>query len=1037
MNNDIMPYDASGDRLNKMLIPKVLHYCWFGGAPLPDFVKKCIATWRQYCPDYEILEWNESNFDIHMNDFVEKAYQNKKWAFVTDYARLYIIYNNGGIYLDTDVELLRGLDKLLEHKAYMGFEGIEYINTGLGFGAIKGFPLLKEMLCIYEALDYDRVKDRVEKISTPILLTTLLEKRGLVRNGERQRVDGLEIFPEDYFCPKNPITRLINITENTYTIHHYDASWVDDKEKANIQKLEENAGTIMARQSKRVSIIIPVYNGHNYMKEAIDSALGQTYKNIEVIVINDGSNDNTDQIARSYGSRIRYFTKENGGVSSALNLGIRKMRGVYVAWLSHDDKYHPEKIERQVAFASSFSNRTVTVTNWSIIDQFGNHVKDNFVDPKFEANTAAFLAFDRKTWMNGCAMLIPKALFDETLKSTQDYDMWMRLLKVCQFKLMPDHLLYSRAHAEQGSLSMPDAIKYSDMMHSSIIQGLSHDEIAEYFEHSSANYMNTYHNFLYSGYKRTPSFILNALLHQLQSDGKKQEFGKLIHQELIGSVSNDFFSRKDIIKLLVTPKNKKRIMFFTAHWYTGGVERFISNLASGLASYYDITVVSIDAAQEGTIKLPTGINHIRVSNEYFINYYDYIIYALCVICQIDIAIGCMNLFEKVLNFYDLAEGAPFKTIASNHEFYFYPHEHDSFYPLVEKRIQAYKNVDAAIWLTNYSAFAYSCFNKNGIMIANPNTYEIQSFSTKKEEKVILCVGRFNDYVKRIDRIFQCFRHVLKQTPDATLVLVGKCDPSVCFIPNSPKSMNDLIYDLGIPKERVFFEGETCDVSRYYSIASVLLLASDSEGFPMVLNEAACYGVPAVCTYVAGFEDIITDGENGYLVPQDDIDELADKVCSILNDEVLRMRLSDTAKRMAHRFDQEAIANRWLKLFEILLEEKESSKKELLLEKYFGYDVNRLNLYAQNLCEEAHKITRIAYHKKCTQEAVVNFIASNPLATEPLCQSANTSKDIPLIKKHQNRLGLYFHKMIVSYREFGLRITLSKIFGKVMRKLKIH
>jgi len=138
-------------------IPKVIHYCWFGGNEKSKLIKKCIDSWKKYCPDYEIKEWNESNFDIEINNYVKEAYEAKKWAFVSDYARLWIVYNYGGIYLDTDVELIKSLDNLLNYKAYFGSEDGKLINTGLGFGAIKDNEFVKKIKDDYEYIHF--IKD--------------------------------------------------------------------------------------------------------------------------------------------------------------------------------------------------------------------------------------------------------------------------------------------------------------------------------------------------------------------------------------------------------------------------------------------------------------------------------------------------------------------------------------------------------------------------------------------------------------------------------------------------------------------------------------------------------------------------------------------------------------------------------------------------------------------------------------------------------------------------------------------------------------
>jgi hypothetical protein len=209
-----------------------------------------------------------------------------------------------------------------------------------------------------------------------------------------------------------------------------------------------------------VSIVIPVYNGSNYLREAIDSALSQTYRNCEVIVVNDGSSDGgaTRDIALSYGSRIRYFEKENGGVSSALNLGIREMKGGYFSWLSHDDVYYSNKIERQIDLLRTMANRLVVLYgDYDRIDHaskpIGTTVK-TFVFPE-----RMRLELINASPVNGCSILIPRICFDtvglfrEDLRTTQDYDMWFRLAREFPFINIPHPLFMSRQHPEQGTFT--------------------------------------------------------------------------------------------------------------------------------------------------------------------------------------------------------------------------------------------------------------------------------------------------------------------------------------------------------------------------------------------------------------------------------------------------------------------------------------------------------------------------------------------------------------------------------------------------------
>lgn len=209
-----------------------------------------------------------------------------------------------------------------------------------------------------------------------------------------------------------------------------------------------------------VSIIIPVYNGSDYLREAIDSALDQTYKHIEVIVVNDGSNDEgkTDAIAKSYNDRIRYYAKKNGGVASALNLGIQKMRGGYLSWLSHDDVYYPYKIERQINQLVEGLKDIILYSDYDIIDSKSKLIgseKIDHVEPDYFR-----YALTVSHPLNGCTALIPKlcfdkcGLFDESLRTTQDYDMWFRMAKKIKFVHMAESLIKSRAHAKQGIHSM-------------------------------------------------------------------------------------------------------------------------------------------------------------------------------------------------------------------------------------------------------------------------------------------------------------------------------------------------------------------------------------------------------------------------------------------------------------------------------------------------------------------------------------------------------------------------------------------------------
>lgn len=206
-----------------------------------------------------------------------------------------------------------------------------------------------------------------------------------------------------------------------------------------------------------VSIIIPVYNGANYLREAIDSALAQTYPNIEVIVINDGSSDGgaTEEIAQSYGARIRYVGKENGGVATALNTGIRMMKGEYFSWLSHDDVYLPDKIERQIRQLQQYGRDVILYGDHNFIDEASRHLSVKRIKAPHPAEFRLSLLYSHP--VHGCTLLIPRrfllesGLFNEALRTTQDYDLWFRMAERHEFVHMPEILINSRTHSQQGT----------------------------------------------------------------------------------------------------------------------------------------------------------------------------------------------------------------------------------------------------------------------------------------------------------------------------------------------------------------------------------------------------------------------------------------------------------------------------------------------------------------------------------------------------------------------------------------------------------
>lgn len=222
------------------MIPKVIHYCWFGGNPLPASAKKCIKSWEKFFPGYEIKEWNESNYDVNKIPYIKQAYKAKKYAFVSDYARFDIIYNHGGIYFDTDVEVIKSFDNIISNGAFMGCEtdGISEnshirisVAPGLGIAAPEGMGIYKDILDFYSTQQFLMPDGSLNTETVVKKTTNILIEKGLKDKTGIQKVDDITIYPKDYFNPRNNNTGKLEKTDNTHSIHWYSMTWLSPKDR--------------------------------------------------------------------------------------------------------------------------------------------------------------------------------------------------------------------------------------------------------------------------------------------------------------------------------------------------------------------------------------------------------------------------------------------------------------------------------------------------------------------------------------------------------------------------------------------------------------------------------------------------------------------------------------------------------------------------------------------------------------------------------------------------------------------------------------
>lgn len=207
------------------MIPKVIHYVWLGNKPKSKKIEKCIASWNKCCPEYEIRQWNETNFDINCNSFLKEAYDAGNYAFASDIIRLMVLFQYGGIYVDADVEMLKSFDALLDNKAFVGFETMDYVNSGQALGTVKNNPLIKEHLAQYDSLSFSSCED-IHSIACPQLFTELLKQKGLICDNSYQELENITVYPMEFFNPFDVLTGRMKKTNNSYSIHWSAHSWI-------------------------------------------------------------------------------------------------------------------------------------------------------------------------------------------------------------------------------------------------------------------------------------------------------------------------------------------------------------------------------------------------------------------------------------------------------------------------------------------------------------------------------------------------------------------------------------------------------------------------------------------------------------------------------------------------------------------------------------------------------------------------------------------------------------------------------------------
>ena len=710
----------------------------------------------------------------------------------------------------------------------------------------------------------------------------------------------------------------------------------------------------------KVSIVIPVYNGANYMQEAIDSALAQTYKNIEVIVINDGSRDGgkTKEIAESYGNKIRFFDKENGGVATALNLGIEKMEGEYFSWLSHDDKYKPEKIEVQICELEKLEDKTTLLFGGyeNFRDDTGVFETLDFYEKFGEKNLSKPLFPVFHMTLNGCTLLIHKShfervgRFDPALPTTQDYDLWFRMFRGQHAHCVPGCQVLSRCHEQQGSKALlgihfPECeklwlkclslVKEQEMID---LSGSPYAFYSELYKHFSEN----------CGYAVVNQYLKQQALACLT--GMNMGTDELF-DELYCSLRT-YGREQEIIDAAKAEKTRIRLAFFLGDINAlGGLNRIVLKTAANLTAYFDVWLIDTLKYNGTGYELNSRIHEVTVGMDIAQ------ITQILTMLKIDVLIGNYNCLNWNLELYKEVKYNGIRVIAWNHEHYLLPYMRNSdFGTNLGYRDEIFEQLDAVVWLTEYSGQIYAMRHDNGIVLPNmlsisksdmsqsnkmeklnwrcnndsqakrknkqkyASNVKSRTVIKKSGEKLVIAVSRFDDEGKGLDKLIKVFASIHTEYPQSRLLLVGSIDwQKTCRVERSfctgerCMTYGEILAENKLTHADVISVGVVKDVVPYYEMADLHLFTSGYEGFGLVIVEAASFGVPTIAFAGNGYDSIIDDGINGFIV--NDACEMAKKAVELLRDNELMTKVRSRTAEILIKFNEEEITSRWCELIE--------------------------------------------------------------------------------------------------------------------------
>lgn len=497
--------------------------------------------------------------------------------------------------------------------------------------------------------------------------------------------------------------------------------------------------------------------------------------------------------------------------------------------------------------------------------------------------------------------------------------------------------------------------------------------------------INLFYSYKEKGFESSAFTILLMACRQASTTEEIRATSKILNEVIFRSNNIELVKSilVDEIKPMICGKGKLPVLMFHLYgWLYGGAERALTTVTNHLTHKFKVIITVFEPIKNTGFILSEKTAFIPIYGE------EQRIERLVLLTKLlrpDIFIGNNNSIPELFQIYPLLDEEGIKTIAYSHEYFFFPHNHHDLFTSITDKNYALAKASAACFLTGFSANAYGLINNNAAIMPNPNTFQnLSNDYFNPNGKTILAVGRFSDAIKRLDRVIKAFKLVLSRHPDAKLVVVGPYNLDARIPINSNETISELIKRLEFKDSQLVFVGEQEQTADYYKNADAFVMTSDNEGFALVLTEAGSFGLPAVIFSIPGLDDIVSEGINGFIVPQDDISGMADRLSDILEDVKLRKRMSEKAYELSARFSIESIGTRWEKLINVILSRNSQEEINEILSSEFINQVSDYSAFAQQIVNEYEKISvKISNYQTQLAKETVSIFPGFDIATQKL------------------------------------------------------